>query len=101
MRHKLRTSHINCSEVIVLEKRWKRTLRSWVYLETYLHLCGNRELRVENCTKILEYNDVLVRLQTRDMVVEIWGTDLRVFDYNDSSVIVRGSVTSIQLAEQR
>ncbi len=87
--------------MIALEKRWKRTFRSWVYLETYVHLNGNHELRLENCTKILEYNDVLVRLQTRDMIVEIWGTQLRVFDYNDSSVIVRGTITSVQLQEKR
>lgn len=84
-----------------MEKHWKRTLRSWVYLETYLHMQGNHELRVENCMKILEYNEALVRLQTRDMVVEIWGTKLRVFDYNDSSVIVRGTVQNIQLHEKR
>lgn len=84
-----------------METHWKRTLRSWVYLETYLHLQGNHELRVENCMKILEYNEALVRLQTRDMIVEIWGTNLRVFDFNDSSVIVRGTVQSIQLHEKR
>lgn len=76
-------------------------MQTWVYLDTYLHLHGNRELRVENCMKILEYNDVLVRLQTRDMVLEIWGTTLRVDDYNDSSVIVRGRITSITLQEKR
>lgn len=84
-----------------MAKHWKRVMRSLVYLETYLNLCGNRELRVENCMKILEYNDVLVRLQTRDMVVEIWGTELRVSDYNDSSVLVHGTISSIQLQERR
>lgn len=78
---------------------WKRTVRSWVYLETYLHLSGNRELRVENCTQILEYHDSLVRLRTRDMTVEISGDALRVFDYNDSSVTVRGTITEIRLKE--
>ncbi len=76
-------------------------MQSWVYLDTYLHLHGNRELRVENCMKILEYNEVLVRLQTRDMELEIWGTGLRVYDYNDSSVMVRGRITSIALHEKR
>ena len=74
---------------------------SWMYLDTYLHLHGNEELRLENCRRILEYNDVCVRLQTRDMSVEIWGTNLRVFDYNDSSVLVTGKLTSIRLDERR
>ncbi len=76
-------------------------MRSLVYLETYLNLCGNRELRVENCMQILEYNDVLVRLRTRDMIVEVWGTELRVSDYNDSSVLVTGTISSVQLQEKR
>ncbi len=70
-----------------------------MYLETYLHLRGNRELRVENCIRILEYNEVLVRLRTRDMTVEIWGTGLRVDDYNDSSVVVRGRISSVSMEE--
>lgn len=101
MRHIQRNTHIDYIEVIILKRHWKHTVRSLVYLETYLNLCGNRELRVENCMKILEYNDVLVRLQTRDMVIEIWGTSLRVSDYNDSSVLVRGTISSLQLHEKR
>ncbi len=81
--------------------RISRTVRGWVYLDTYLHLHGNQKLRVENCRRILEYNEVLVRLQTLDMMLEIWGTGLRVFDYNDSSVIVTGKISSINLTEKR
>ena len=101
MRHIFAALLINCTEVIILGKYWKRTMRSLVYLETYLNLCGNRELRVENCMQILEYNDVLVRLRTRDMIVEVWGTELRVSDYNDSSVLVTGTISSVQLQEKR
>jgi len=72
----------------------------WVYLDTYLHLHGNERLKVENCRRILEYNEVLVRLQTIDMMIEIWGTGLRVFDYNDSSVTVTGKISSLNLTEK-
>lgn len=86
---------------MALPKKLKRVMQGWVYLDTYLHLHGNRELRVENCMRILEYNEVLVRLQTRDMAVGIWGTGLRVYDYNDSSVLVRGKISSVTLEEKR
>lgn len=82
-------------------KGLKRTVQGWVYLDTYLHLHGNEQLKLENCRRILEYNDILVRLQTLDMVIEIWGTGLRVFDYNDSSVLVTGKISAIQLTEKR
>lgn len=87
------------NEVIDLEKQWKRTVRSWVYLETNMYVHGNHELIVENCTKILEYNDVLVRLRTRELSVEIWGTELRVYDFSDGNVTVRGTIESIRMQE--
>lgn len=80
-------------------KRIQRTFRSWMYLDTYLHLHGNRELRVENVRRILEYDEVCVRLRTRDMTVTVWGTQLRVFDYSDSSMLVTGRITGIELSE--
>ena len=83
-----------------MRKKFTPALPGWVYLDTYLHLHGNQRLRVENCRRILEYNDVLVRLQTVDMIVEIWGSRLRVADYNDSSVIVTGKISSLNLTEK-
>ncbi len=83
-----------------MRKKFTPAFPGWVYLDTYLHLHGNQRLRVENCRRILEYNDVLVRLQTVDMIVEIWGSRLRVADYNDSSVIVTGKISSLNLTEK-
>lgn len=84
-----------------MRKRLQRTMMSWMYLDTYVHLHGNRELRVENVRRILEYDDVCVRLRTRDMAVTIWGTGLRVFDYSDGSMLVTGRITGIELNETR
>ena len=84
-----------------MRKRFQRIMMSWMYLDTYLHLHGNRELRVENVRRILEYDDVCVRLRTRDMTVTVWGTQLRVSDYNDSSMLVTGRITGIELSETR
>ena len=81
--------------------RLKREFYNWMYLDSYLHLHGNRELRLDNCRRVLEYHDMLVRLETRDLRVAVWGKHLRVFDFNDSSVIVRGTIESLQLSERR
>lgn len=83
-----------------MPKKFRLAVNGWVYLDTYLHLHGNRRLRIENCRRIIEYNEVLVRLQTLDMIIEIWGKDLRVSDYNDSSVIVTGKISSVNLTEK-
>ena len=81
--------------------RWKREMMGWMYLDSYLHLHGNRQLRLENCRRVLECNDLRVRLETRDLTVEIWGTGLRVFDYKSSSMLVTGRITGIELSETR
>ncbi|MBQ8079303.1 MAG: YabP/YqfC family sporulation protein [Oscillospiraceae bacterium] len=80
-------------------KRKHRILQHWMVLDSYLHLHGKEAVRIENCRRILEYNEVLVRVQTYDLTVAVWGTGLRVFDYNDSEVIVRGDISSVELAE--
>lgn len=87
-------------ECETMGKGLKKTIQGWVYLDTYLHLHGNEQLKLENCRRILEYNDILVRLQTLDMIIEIWGTGLRVFDYNDSSVLVTGKISAVHLTEK-
>ncbi|MCR5718182.1 MAG: YabP/YqfC family sporulation protein [Oscillospiraceae bacterium] len=84
-----------------MDVRWKREFMNWMYLESSLHLHSNRELRLENCRKVLEYHDMRVCLETRELQIEIWGTHLRVFDYNDNNVIVRGRITSLNLKERR
>ena len=84
-----------------MKKPWKRTVMNWMFLDTYLHMHRNEELRLENCRRILEYHDLRVRLQTKDFIIEIWGKNLRVYDYSDNSVIVKGEISSVHLQETR
>ncbi|MBQ4466019.1 MAG: YabP/YqfC family sporulation protein [Oscillospiraceae bacterium] len=81
--------------------RWKREWMNWMYLGGFVHLNGNREVRVENCRRVLECDEVRVRIATRELIVDIWGTGLRVFDYNDNNVLVRGKIASVQLSDRR
>ena len=81
--------------------RWKREVMNWMNLGEFVHLCGNREVRIENCRRVLELDDVRVRLCTGELVVEVWGTGLRVFDFNNSSILVRGKIASVHLHERR
>lgn len=47
--------------------------RNLLGLETYLQLCGNQELKLENCRKVLEYNEIRIVVQTTELILEIWG----------------------------
>ena len=61
-------------------------------------ICGNTSLEVENCSRIMEYNDIYLKVKTfSGMVIQIWGTGLLLSDYNTEGIAVRGKITSVEL----
>ena len=70
-----------------------------LYLNTYMNLTDNTHLELENCQKILEYNDIFVKIRTSTIVVSIWGEDIKLSDYNTDGIIIDGKFTSIEFEE--
>lgn len=61
-------------------------------------ITGNSYLEIEGCIRIMEYNDIYLKIKTcRGIIAEIWGQGLTVSDYNTSAVAVRGLITSVEL----
>ena len=60
--------------------------RRVLQFETYLQLTGNREIYLENCRRILEYNDIRIVVQTAELVLEIWGSDLQADSRSPESI---------------
>ncbi len=61
-------------------------------------ICGNTYLEVENCKRIMEYNDIYLKVKTLSgLVIEIWGANLKLSDYNTSGIAVRGKISSVEL----
>ncbi len=67
-----------------------------LYLNTYMNLTDNTHLELENCKKILEYNDIYVKIRTSTMIVSIWGQNIRISDYNTDGIIVDGVFSSVE-----
>lgn len=67
-----------------------------LYLNTYMNMTDNTRLELENCKRILEYNDVYVKLKTSTLTVGIWGENLRLYDYNSDGIVVEGKFSSIE-----
>ena len=70
-------------------------------LESGIHIAGNREVAVENCTRIEEYSEVLVQMISGGLRVQIWGSRLRVSDYKTQGVLIRGKISRVELEERR
>lgn len=72
--------------------------RRALQLETYLQLTGNREIYLENCRRILEYNDIRIIVQTAELVLEIWGSGLQADSRSPESLVIHGTIQSVTLA---
>ena len=73
--------------------------RQALYLHSCLHRDVNRELFIENCSRIEEYNEVFMRLIAGGLCIEIWGTDMRAYDYATGGLMIRGRIAQIELTE--
>ena len=73
-----------------------RLVKEKLYLNTYMTLTDNTHLEIENCQKILEYNDVYIKIKTSTLTLSIWGQNLKVSDYNTDGIIVNGKFSSIE-----
>ncbi|MCM1132574.1 MAG: YabP/YqfC family sporulation protein [Ruminococcus flavefaciens] len=75
-------------------------VRETLFLETGLHIAGNKEIAVENCDRIEECSDVFMSLVSKNLLVHIWGSSLRAFDFKTSGLIIRGRISQIELIER-
>lgn len=78
-------------------KRVAEAGRRLLCLQTYLQMNGNREIYLENCRRILEYNDIRIVVQTTDLILEIWGRDLQADSRSPESLLIRGEIQSMTL----
>ena len=70
-------------------------------LQSQIMICGNTYLEIENCKRIMEYNDIYLKVKTMSgLVAEIWGSELSISDYNTSGISVRGKITSVELHDK-
>jgi sporulation protein YqfC len=70
-------------------------------MATQIQITGSREVLVECCRQILEFNDIMVKVKTWDLTVMVWGSGLRVNDYSSSGIYVCGKIKSVELTENR
>ena len=61
-----------------------------------LTVLGSMEVGIENYRGIIEYTDVLIRLQTKAGQVRITGKNLRVDYYTSDDMKITGRITSIE-----
>lgn len=61
-----------------------------------LTLNGFDEVLIENYKNILEYQDILVKINTFEGAITIYGFDLRLEEMTDEDIKVNGKIDSIE-----
>ncbi len=78
----------------------RQKTREYLYLDSGIYIDGNREITVENCRRIEEYNDIFIQIVSGELRVRIWGNNLRAYDFKTSGIIIRGIISNIELSER-
>lgn len=76
-------------------------IKKKLYLNTYMNLTDNTHIEIENCQKILEYNDIYVKIKTSTLIISIWGQNIRISDYNTDGIIVDGKFSSVEFEQSK
>lgn len=70
-------------------------------LTPLIHIESDREMLIENCRRIEEYNDIFIKILAGDLIIQIWGNGLRADDRQTDALIIRGKISHIEFEERR
>ena len=74
--------------------------RETLYLDSGIHISDNKELILDNCRRIEEYNEVYMRLVAGGLYISIHGNGLRAFDFRTGGLVIRGYIEKIEFTER-
>ena len=63
---------------------------------THFEMNGNREIVVDGCKGILEYDENIIRLNTGKMITKFLGRHLNIKCLTPDSLVIEGFITSIE-----
>ena len=90
---------------VTLKEKYNSVISKYVkkklYLNTYMNLTDNTHMEIENCQKILEYNDIYVKIRTSTLTISIWGQNIRISDYNTDGIVVDGKFSSVEFEQSK
>ncbi len=82
-------------------KKTSEKARELFFLESGIHMVGNREIMLENCRRIEECSDVFISVVGAGLLINIWGSDLRASDFRTGGLVIRGKIAQIEFEERR
>lgn len=68
-------------------------------MRAHMELNGNREVVVEGCGGVLEYDDTVVRVRTLGHIVRFTGRGLAIRSLTAEALVVTGYITGIEFLD--
>ena len=62
-----------------------------------IQITGKDAVLIDGCKKIIEYNDIVVRVKAREMTVSVWGSGLYASSFGTDCVYIYGKISSVEL----
>lgn len=76
------------------------SVRSVTMTNTNIQITDNLCVEIDNCKKIIEYNDIYVKIKASTVIIEVWGRNLCINDYNRPGIEIKGIITNIELSKK-
>ena len=67
-----------------------------LYPKTRITMDSSGYMQIDSFRKVVECNDIYIKLRSTDMYIEIWGNGLTVSCMSNDSIIVYGKVSSVE-----
>ena len=78
------------------EKKQSRfALPTMISNEAKIEMLGNREIIIDGCKGIVEYEENLIKLSLGEMLLSISGDDLVITSYDNNISVIRGQISDI------
>ena len=62
----------------------------------YLELFGNRELILDGCLGVYEYNDTYLKLRLKSGAIILCGTEFELASFEGERIDIRGKISSVE-----
>lgn len=79
----------------------KNFFKDMLCLNSYISIIDDSRVLIENCRSIMECNDIMVRVTTKENDIEIWGSELKVTNYTNTAISVEGVISSVNVSKKR
>ncbi len=79
----------------------KKRIYKQFYYNSHIQIVGNDRIIIENCKKILECDEIMVKLQNSLFYITIWGENLCVSNYNKENIVINGEISSVEFEKRK